>query len=932
MSDRMQDPAGDLGALTWRPLSAAQRGLFFAHQLAPQNPCYTTAEVVEFDGPVDPGRLGAAVRAAYAEFEQLRAVYRLTDDGPRQAVTERYAELWTVEVADPAAAERWLRTDLAEPMDLATPPVRTALLRLPDGRCWWYHAAHHVVLDGYGAQQLLRRVAQLYTDLRPGPDAGPPGVPPAGVTGSAGATRTTPSLGDVLDAEPRDPDGEIAWRSRLARMSGTAALAGRVADPAPAAVKRVLELDDKQQRILADGAARLGVGWPDLLIAAVGGYLARMAGLPRVRIGLPLMNRSVPGVGALPSAHTVCTAMNVLPAVVPADGTVGDALAAVAAEQEALRAHPFTRQEELARELRRRDPGAQLFGAQVNLIPFDLELRLGAATGMVRNLVAGPVEDLTVAVRGTPGRRGRAVRLEIDANPRLYPVAEVELHLRRLAAWLDGYAGADRDTSVGRLPLLTDAERRLVTEGFNDTALTRPTRTLGQRFAAQAARTPDAPALVFAGRTRSYADLYAAAARIATGLRDRGIGPGRVVGVRLPRGFELYEAVHGIALAGAIYLPLDPDLPEARIEGMLEDAGAAFVIDDDTLAALAVHPSQDEGGDEGGSHAGVRAEAGSDQDGDQTAYLLFTSGSTGRPKGVLVGQAAIDNRLDWMQRQLPIGAGDRVLHKTPISFDVSVWELFWPLQVGACVVIAEPGAHRDPRAIAELIAEHEVSTLHFVPSMLRAFLADRVARARVADASVRHLITSGEALTPDLVAGGAEVFGVGITNLYGPTEAAIDVTCWECVPGEDQVPIGRPIQNTSCFVLDPDGQPVPIGVAGELWLGGVQLAEGYAGRPDLTAERFCSTRFGRLYRTGDLACWRPDGALRYLGRLDDQVKIRGQRVELGEIEAVFSAPAQTTGVAADAVGDRLVVWFVPAAGVSAAEAAAALRAHAADRL
>lgn len=879
----------------WLPLTRAQRGLFFAHQIAPDNPCYTTAEVVELTGPVDAGRLRAAQQAAYAEFEQLRVELALTPDGPRQRVVAPRSELREVTVADEAAAEEWLRADLARPMDLlAGDVVRSALLRIGEDRAWWLHAAHHVVLDGYGVQQLLRRVAELYDGAAP--------VPPA-VT-----------LAELVAGEPDDDPGASAfWDERLATMTGTAALAGRIAAPAPAAIKRSVVIDPVP---LAEGARRLGVAWSDLAVAAVGAYLARMTGQPSARVGLPLMNRTVPGVGTLASARTVCTAMNVLPATVPADGTVAETLAAVATEQAELRRHPFTRQEELVRRLSAAG-GGQLFGAQVNLVPFDLALSLGEAGGVVRNLTAGPVEDMTMCLRGTP-RRGRTLRLEIDANPDLYAAAEIDLHLTRLAAWLTGFCTAEPATRVADLPLLTAAERDLVVAGFNATAVERTPATLGERFLAQARATPDAVALVFRGETRTYAQLLDAARRIAGGLVDAGVKAGEVVGVALERGFALYEVVHAIEVLGAVYLPLDPDLPPARIAAMVEDAACSLVVTADSVPR------------------GEPVDGPAFGDVDAPAYLLFTSGSTGRPKGVVVGHRAIDNRLAWMQHHLALAPGERVLHKTPISFDVSVWELFWPLQVGATVVIAEPGAHRDPRALAELVVTTEVSTLHFVPSMLRAFLADRRSSARVAAGAVRHVVTSGEALTPDLVAACLATFGVAPVNLYGPTEAAVDVTVWDCSPADAEpstsVPIGRPIWNTSCFVLDADLEPVPVGVAGELWLGGVQLAEGYVGRPDLTAERFVPTRFGRLYRTGDLAAWRPDGALRYLGRTDDQVKVRGQRIELGEVEAAVAGAAGVTAVAAGLVDGSLVVWFVPEDADAEDAARAALRAAASERL
>ena len=918
----------------WLPLTAAQRGLFFAHQLAPDNPCYTTAEVVELSGPVDAERLAGAVAAAYQEFEQLRTVYRLTPDGPQQRIVEAGARLQVVSAASAQAAEEWMRADLARPMDLlvggetgAIDSVRTALLVMPDAT-WWYHAAHHVVLDGYGAQQLIKRVAEWYAR----------GTEP--VQG-----RRPRSLAEVVAAEPSDPEGPAWWDERLRSMHGISALAGRTAPPASAAAKRSLVLTDEQQQAVAQGAKRLGVGWPDLVTAAVGSYVARMAALRSARVGLPLMNRSSPGTGTLAAATTVCTAMNVLPATVPADGTVGEALATVAGEQRALREHPFTRQEDLARRLHQLDPDAQLFGAQVNLVPFELEVTLAhpdgrVATGTVRNLTAGPVEDLTVCLRGSPGRR-RTVRLEIDANPDLYPIEEVDLHLDRLAAWLQTYAAADPAEEVAALPLLTERERLLVTEVFNDTAVDREVATLGERFAAQAARTPEATALVFRGETRTYAELLDAAERVAAGLRASGIGPGDVIGVCLERGFELFEVVHGIELLGAVYLPLDPDLPPARVAGMLEDARVAQVIRPGAI------PGADSGAgvtklvSGGGVLAGSSAEqhqsslAAADLSADRAdrpAYVLFTSGSTGRPKGVQVSHRAIDNRLAWQQHHLPLAEGDRVLHKTPISFDVSVWELFWPLQVGATVVIAEPGDHRDPRALAELIVSERVTTLHFVPSMLRAFLADPAARERIA--GVRRVVTSGEALAPDLVRDCAEWFGVAPTNLYGPTEAAVDVTWWDSHPDRDrrEVPIGRPIWNTRCYVLDQARRPVPVGVAGELWLGGAQLADGYVGRRELSDERFVETTYGRLYRTGDLAAWRPDGALRYLGRTDDQVKIRGQRVELGEIEAAATGVPGVLAAAAGVVGDRLLVWFVAQDGLESGAAERALRRAATERL
>lgn len=907
----------------WIPLTAAQQGLWFAHELDPTNPCHTTAEVVEFPERVDASRLAAAVAAAHREFEQTRTRFTTTPQGPRQQVLAEGRPLEVIEVSSRAEAEQFWTQCLARPMDLTDGDVtRSVLLRLQadvkgETRDWWFHAAHHVVSDGYGAHQFLSRVADLYSDRM------------------ESVRDAVVSLTDLVAADTADAEGEAAWEEVVAGIKGTASLTGRAHGPAARAVRASTTLDVESQREVKEAARRFGVSWPDLLVAVVATYVGRMTGIDDVRVGLPLMNRTRPGVGTAPSARTVCTAMNVLPARVRTDGDLGTALASVVAEQQWLRRHPTVRQEVLSRQLSQRDPGAQLFGTQVNVIPFGVALNFdaptGGAVGSVRNLTAGPVEDLTVCFRGMPGRGG-AFHLEVDANPLLHPADELSHHLSRLVSWLKTVCRAAPTSALRDLDLLTPHERHWVLETVNDTDKKVDAATLGERFRRQAASTPCAVALVCEGRTRTYAQVLERAERVAAGLAGEGVRPGDVVGVALERGLDLLEVVHGVMLAGAAYLPLDLDLPPARRSSMVEDAEAVRVIAADDIPDAP--PIE---------HLPLA-------DLDDPAYVLFTSGSTGRPKGVVVAHRAIDNRLAWQQHHLGLQVGERVLHKTPISFDVSVWELFWPLQVGATLVIAPPGVHRDPVALGHLMAQEDVDVVHFVPSMLRAFLGHRGARDLARATGLRHVVTSGEALTPDLVDECVTWFGVAPTNLYGPTEAAIDVTVWDCVAGQGTVPIGRPVWNTRCYVLDAQLQPVPLGVTGELWLAGVQLAEGYVGRDDLTAERFlpdpfvtdealdpgASTVAPRMYRTGDLAAWRADGALRLLGRTDDQVKIRGQRIELGEIEAavagVVGARSLAAGTVADANGTRLVLWFAVDEAAEPDEVEAALRQAARVRL
>ncbi|MFY1634969.1 amino acid adenylation domain-containing protein [Solwaraspora sp. WMMB335] len=946
MSPAVERTTGDRD---WLPLTSAARGLYFAHQLDPSSAAYSTAEVVQIDGPLDASRLAEAVRRAYLDFDQLRVALRLHPDGPQQRVRpEPPARVRVVDLRSrpdpPAEADRLVRADLARPLDLdAGDLVRSMLLRTGPDRALWYHCAHHVLLDGFGFAQFARRVAAWYRAL-----FGEGGEP----------SPVTATLADVVaedrarcDDTATASDDERFWAARLSHC-GTSSLAGRSANPASAALRAAVELTDDVQRAVSDAGRRHGGPWTDVVTAAFAGYLGRMTDLDEVRVGVPLMNRVTAGRRVPAAARTVCTAVNVVPMTLhPGPATLAELIAEVRAESALVRGHAYTRQEELARRLRRRGGGGQLFGPQVNILPFDLRLRFAAGTeGVVRNVTAGPVEDMTWCLRGVPGK-GRPVHFELDANPRLYRDREVAWHAERMVSWLTTVAGADPTARVADLPLLTGADRRRVLVDFRGPTVDRASTTLPAAFDEQVRRTPAAVALRYADQELTYAGLDERATRLAWSLAQLGVARRDVVGVGLARGVELFVAVYALARLGATYLPIDPQLPARRIGGMLADAGCGWLLTDDRAGlpvdeVAAERPASRLLSLDPGTPVSRAAEAASPAQlrrlradpryhagPDDVAYVLFTSGSTGRPKGVRVTHRAIDNRLAWMQDHFRLRGGERVLHKTPISFDVSIWELYWPLRVGGCVVVAEPGGHRDPRYLADLMVRERISTVHFVPSMLRAFCADATSAEVGRAGRLTRLVCSGEALTGDLAAAAAHRLAVAPTNLYGPTEAAVDVTCWPCDPQHDgdAVPIGRPIWNTRAYVLDQDRRPVPPGARGELYLAGVQLAVGYAGRDDLTTERFVPDPFvpgERMYRTGDLASWRDDGALRYLGRVDDQLKIRGQRVEPGEVEAVLGAVPQAGQVAVVGVtcsGDdtRLVAYVTGAVGMDRLRAVAA---------
>ncbi len=568
------------------------------------------------------------------------------------------------------------------------------------------------------------------------------------------------------------------------------------------------------------------------------------------------------------------------------------------------------------------------------------------ANGRAAHTASGQIEPVTVrvdlALEAFASADGVAVQIDYSAD--LFEDATIARLFGHLTTLLHAVL-QDADTHVDRLPLLTAAERRQVLFEFNDTAVPYPQDVcIHQLIEAQVERTPDAVALVFGGQQLTYAQMNRRANQLAHYLQTAGVGPDVLVGVCMERSLEMVIALLGIHKAGGAYVPLDPAYPKERLGFVIADAAAPVVL---TQAHLAANlpaaaarivcldsdwPTLSRYVDDNPVSA-VQAH--------NRAYVIYTSGSTGQPKGAMNAHRGVVNRLLWMQDMYRLQADDTVLQKTPFSFDVSVWEFFWPLLCGARMVIAKPEGHKDPNYLSELIWEQQITTLHFVPSMLNAFLSAE--SVRPCD-SVRRVICSGEALTAELQQRFfAQWQHAELHNLYGPTEAAVDVTYWECKRDSTLpiVPIGRPVANTQMYVLDPHLQPVPVGVPGELHIGGVQVGLGYLNRPELTAEKFIADPYssGRLYKTGDLARWLPDGNIDFLGRIDFQVKIHGFRIELGEIEAALeSHPAvrQAVVMARErAPGDLQLVAYLAlaeSATVGAKVTVAELRSYLKERL
>ncbi|MEC3956238.1 amino acid adenylation domain-containing protein [Nocardia sp. CDC153] len=919
-------------------LSPAQSALWYAQRIRPDIPL-TIAQFVEIHGDLDVGRLLYAIERFGAESEVGHVRLLEIDGVPHQVVDPAWRPGWQRmdlrEEPDPrAAAMAWMNEHASSPIDIEHDPLTiNVVLRVGDSDWIWYTRGHHIVIDGYGAMNATTRAAEIYTALE---NQTEPAV-----------SRATP-LATIYADENRYretsrfvTDGDY-WREQLAGVGEPITLSSNGSLPTASDAGRrtaTAVIGRDVESAIEAAAAAYGTNSSALFVAALAGYVRAVTGTQDVVLSLPVSARTT--VALRRSGGVVSNVVPIRVQFTPAD-TVADTVRAIELQITGALRHQRYRSDDIRRDCGYSRDARGFFGPMVNLMLFHSELRFGSLVGSINVLSTGPVEDLSINLYNGLGNR---IHIDFEANPRLYGDAELSMHHGRFLDYLARFVSAAPETVIADMPVLTELERERVLHEWNSTQVARQEGTLAGLFADRAAMSAGRVALDFEGDTLTYAAFDERANRLARELIARGAGPDTLVGLAVRRSLDLLIGMYAIVKAGAAYLPIDPDHPADRIEAILEQArplcvlttrrdrlelprrAPRFDIDVADLSARNGRPVTD---------ADRRAPLRS----DHLAYVIFTSGSTGKPKGVGVTHAAIVNRLRWMQHAYPLDSSDVVLQKTPATFDVSVWEFFWPLQIGARLVIAAPDGHRDPGYLARIIAEKGVTTAHFVPSMLSVFLTD----TDVAGCTgLTRVFCSGEALPAATVAEFHAALGTGpespqLHNLYGPTEAAVDVTSWHCTPGTTDVPIGAPIWNTRTYVLDARLQPVAPGVVGELYLAGVQLARGYLGRAGLTADRFVANPFTpgtRMYRTGDLVRWRGSGrsgVLEYLGRSDFQVKVRGLRIELGEIEAALLADERVARAVCVARrgrgGDELIGYVVAAPGagtLDTAELAAGLR-------
>ncbi|RJF52836.1 amino acid adenylation domain-containing protein [Serratia inhibens] len=922
------NPTAREGAL---PLSFAQQRLWFLTQLEGMSETYHIPLALRLCGRLDRQALQGSLDALYTRHEALRSVFVTRDDRPQvQLLPADGLSLTFHDLSKhPEEAEMLCRCAATQAFDLVQGPlVRASLIRLADEEHVLLLTCHHIVSDGWSTGILLRELGALYGAFRHG-EANP--LPPLALQYPDYAAWQR----SYLTPERLSTQAQY-WREAL---SGAPALLTLPTDrPRPAlqslnGAEVPVVIDAGLTQALRQLSRQHGCTLFMTVLAAWSLVLARMAGQQELVIGTPEANRSrletEPLVGFFVSTLALWIDLSDDPDLSTLLGRIRKTVLA-ARENSDLPFEQVVEQVNPPRHL----GYTPLF--QVMLAWQDGSVRDIALPGL-RVEPAGleysaAKFDLTLDLADT----GEQISGTLNFATALFDRATVE----RYGVYLQQALRAmmqEEPQRVSRINMLPAAEREHLLHGWNQTARDYPLhQTLHALFEQQVQRTPDATALVSGEESLSYAQLNARANKLAHALIARGVGPDCRVAVCAERSLGMVTALLGILKAGGAYVPLDPSYPGERLQYILQDADPVLLLADAAgRAALAAHEVPQLALDEAlpttlsTDNPLPRAQS------SHLAYVIYTSGSTGKPKGVMNEHRGVVNLLLWMQDAHGLTVQERVLQKTPFGFDAAVPEFFWPLMVGAQLVMAKPDGHKDPDYLSRAIAEHGITTLHFVPSMLQSFLADERAAARCQ--KVRRVMCGGEALPATLV---TEFYRrlpqVELHNLYGPTEAAVDTIVWDCSrePGRVSVPIGRPIANTRVYLLDERGRPVPLGAVGELYIGGVQVARGYLNRPELTAERFLSDPFnpgGRMYRTGDVARYLADGAIEYLGRNDQQVKIRGFRIECGEIEAVLvTHPAVREAVvdARELGGDtRLVVWVVPAAGAEPEGLAGALRQH-----
>ncbi|BBG30329.1 non-ribosomal peptide synthetase modules [Zymobacter palmae] len=924
------------------PLTVAQRGLWFSHYLNPKaQPCvYKVAECVELDGIIQPDLLADALGAVVAETEVLRLIMVPTDNGPAQYFAEEVPDTFRyVDVSDQPsprdAALAWMQADIDGPFPLADGPLFShALLKLGDAQWIFYHCYHHMVMDGLAGSLFMRRLANVYSDR---------------VAGRSSSAADFSSVQEVLEAEQEYASSARAgkdrdyWVELLQGHPAPASLVGRQS-PCLDVVRQQQYVSEATNRALRALAEKEGKTLPQVLSTLVVGYVHGMTQQEDLLLGMPVMARN----GKVMRQFAGMASNGVpLRLAVDGNGSLADNLASVTQGMYGVMRHQRYRTEDIRAALGIRGSNDPLYLTLVNIHPFQYDdIRFGDVPAKVLNLALGPVDDLLITLmdRGESG----GIEICLSANAMVHDRASLHWHLRRLNHLLDN-AVRCWHTPLSCCDMRLPEERQTVLawgaiRANHDRAL-----CLHELFEQQAAERPEAVAVCCDGDTVSYGQLNAQANRLAHALVAQGVTPDSRVAIALERGTTLPLAILATLKAGGGYVPLDPHYPQQRLRYILDDSAPEVLITTRDLLpllgdlddALTVMLLDDEAWQRQPSDNIAPAALGLTP--HHLAYIIYTSGSTGQPKGVMVEHRNVTRLLASTDEAFAFGPDEVWTLFHSYAFDFSVWELWGALAYGGRLVVVPALTARSPDAFYQLLCDQQVTVLNQTPSAFRQLVA------ALPDGELQHtlkwIVFGGEALDtaalqPWYARNGERT---QLVNMYGITETTVHVTFQPLTARDAELhghsPIGQPLNDLSLYLLDDAGEPVPIGVVGELYVGGAGVTRGYLNRPQLTAERFLPDPFAdgdnaRMYRTGDVGRWNADGTLDYLGRNDHQVKIRGFRIELGEIAARLAEHAAVREAVVVARDDAqqnktLVAYVVP---VADAPDVAELRLHLAKTL
>jgi len=925
---RLDESAPVSGARAIRPVpregllvsAHQQEGLWIQHQLDPSSTAYHIALSLRLRGrALDRAAMERAVHQIVERHESLRT--RFVDDGgvPRQVVDDPATTRAPLAVVELPAdrVDAWVRTEARRPFDLAAGPLlRTLLRRIADDDHVLLLVVHHIVVDGWSLRIVANELSQLYNAQVGGDEADAAVLPSLRIQPADYAAAQREWL---LPSATELTDQLGYWRAQLADLPTVDLPTDRPRPPQPTGAGATL--DRALPGGLADAVRAYSrehrVSFLAVLQAGLSTVLHRYTGQTDLPIGSIFSGRTraelEPLVGLLANTLVLRTDVSGDPTFAQLVERCHETILGAGARQDV----PFGLVVDALAPPRvtGRNP---LFQISLTLQPPDAALANLDWDGTPVEAVDVPVGssrfDLALAV--IDGADGD-VELSVEYATELFDTDRVERFVEHFLSALAGGIAAPGGTIHG-IDILPAGERHRLLHGWNETTKPLEFTPVLRQIEQSVEQTPDAIAVIDHDDTPStYRELDTAANRLAHLLLQRGVKPDEPVGIRLHRGIDLITALLAVWKAGATYLPLDPELPPERITTILDNAAPSVVITHTAHSAdTGILPGAltlDTERDTLTQQPDTAPRTGQATHPEHSAYLMYTSGSTGTPKGVRVPHRGLHNRLNWMQNTYPLTAEDRVLHKTPYGFDVSAWELFWPLTTGSTLVIAKPGGHRDPEYLHELINRRHVTTAHFVPTMLQSFL-DHPATGR---SPLRNVFASGEALPAETANRFHQTYpATQLHNLYGPTEASIDVTAHHTQPGQDTIPIGKPIDNTRIYILDERLRPTPTGIPGHLHIAGTPLAHGYHHQAPLTAQTFLPdphnpTPGSRMYATGDLARRRADGEIEYLGRTDRQIKLRGQRIEPAEIEHTITRHPHVNQTTVQPHGNTLTAYIVP---------------------